>query len=343
MLGAESGAQLGAAADHQRGEVRAPQRRDARAQVPLLALLPDAALDEVRQQHELLRRDLHEIHPGGDGEDEVSLAGGARGPRRAIAPREGYFEREERENRLHHGPRSDLGRNRHGNFRSSDLTEAFYESGSHVFQISMAVCSMLYQLAIRQNEQEKIYQELCRVIPDPNTPLTHQTLEQCHYLKAFIKEVLRVYSTVIGNGRTLQEDTVICGYNIPKGIQVVFPTIVTGTMEEYCKNSDVFRPERWLKPSQGGTGETVHPFASLPYGYGARMCLGRRFADLEMQMLLAKVRLELLFRMFLDLISKSLLSAASVKQVGIQLRTVGLRSHVHVRARRKAQVQDDET
>lgn len=154
----------------------------------------------------------------------------------------------------------------------------------------MAVCSILYQLATRQPEQEKIFEELRRVLPDPDTPLTYQTLEQCHYLKAFIKEVFRVYSTVIGNGRTLQEDTVICGYNIPKGIQVVFPTIVTGTMEEYCKNSDVFRPERWLKKSQGGTEEAIHPFASLPYGYGARMCLGRRFADLEMQILLAKVK-----------------------------------------------------
>lgn len=99
----------------------------------------------------------------------------------------------------------------------------------------------------------------------------------------------RVYSTVIGNGRTLQEDTVICGYNIPKGIQVVFPTIVTGNMEEYCTNSSAFQPERWLKPNQGGSGGNIHPFASLPYGYGARMCLGRRFADLEMQILLAKV------------------------------------------------------
>lgn len=102
-------------------------------------------------------------------------------------------------------------------------------------------------------------------------------------------DVNRVYSTVIGNGRTLQEDTVICGYNIPKGIQVVFPTIVTGTMEKYCKNADTFQPERWLKTSQGGSGDVIHPFASLPYGYGARMCLGRRFADLEMQILLAKV------------------------------------------------------
>lgn len=81
----------------------------------------------------------------------------------------------------------------------------------------------------------------------------------------------------------------ICGYKIPKGIQVVFPTIVTGTMEEYCNDANAFRPERWLKTSQGGTGEYIHPFASLPYGYGARMCLGRRFADLEMQILLAKV------------------------------------------------------
>lgn len=94
---------------------------------------------------------------------------------------------------------------------------------------------------------------------------------------------------MIGNGRTLQEDTVICGYKIPKGIQVVFPTIVTGTMEEYCHDANSFRPERWLKVNQGGTGEYIHPFASLPYGYGARMCLGRRFADLEMQILLAKV------------------------------------------------------
>lgn len=57
--------------------------------------------------------------------------------------------------------------------------------------ISMAVCSILYQLATRPNEQEKLYEELKRVIPDPNTPLTFQTLEQCHYLKAFIKEVFR--------------------------------------------------------------------------------------------------------------------------------------------------------
>nr|UZE89823.1 cytochrome P450 CYP301A1 [Chrysoperla zastrowi sillemi] len=156
--------------------------------------------------------------------------------------------------------------------------------------ISMAVCSILYQLATRPEEQEKIHQELLKALPDPNTPLTSKHLEQVPYLKAFIKEVFRVYSTVIGNGRTLQQDLEICGYHVPKGIQCVFPTIITGNMEDYVTNASTFMPERWLsKHSENSSNNTIHPFASLPYGHGARMCLGRRFADLEMQILLAKV------------------------------------------------------
>ncbi|KAL9914288.1 putative cytochrome P450 301a1, mitochondrial [Glossina fuscipes fuscipes] len=155
--------------------------------------------------------------------------------------------------------------------------------------ISMAVCSILYQLATRPEEQHKIHKELKRLLPEPFTPLTINLLDQMHYLKGFIKEVLRMYSTVIGNGRTLQQDTVICGYRVPKGVQAVFPTLVTGNMEQYVTEAHIFRPERWLKPHQGGFEGNLHPFASLPYGYGARMCLGRRLADLEMQILLAKL------------------------------------------------------
>lgn len=61
----------------------------------------------------------------------------------------------------------------------------------------MAVCSILYQLATRPEEQEKLYEELKRVFPDPNTPLTIQLLDQCHYLKAFIKEVLRYIQKIL--------------------------------------------------------------------------------------------------------------------------------------------------
>jgi cytochrome P450 len=60
-------------------------------------------------------------------------------------------------------------------------------------------------------------------------------------------------------------------------------------MEKYCPEADKFIPERWLK-NEPQYSKRPHPFASLPFGYGPRMCIGRRFADLEMETLVAKVR-----------------------------------------------------
>jgi len=55
----------------------------------------------------------------------------------------------------------------------------------------MAVASILYQVATRPDEQEKLYQECKRVLPDANATLTSQDLENMPYLKAFVKEVFR--------------------------------------------------------------------------------------------------------------------------------------------------------
>lgn len=67
--------------------------------------------------------------------------------------------------------------------------------------------------------------------------------------------------------------------------QIVFQHYVISNSERYFKEPSKFLPERWLKTSR----ECHHPFASLPFGYGRRMCLGRRFADLELQTITAKV------------------------------------------------------
>lgn len=55
----------------------------------------------------------------------------------------------------------------------------------------MAVCSILYQLATRPEQQMKMYEELKRLIPDPNVPLTAKLLDEMVFVKAFIKEVFR--------------------------------------------------------------------------------------------------------------------------------------------------------
>jgi cytochrome P450 family 49 subfamily A len=71
---------------------------------------------------------------------------------------------------------------------------------------------------------------------------------------------------------------------------VVFQHYVISNLDHYFPQPDQFLPERWLKICyEDKQTQNHHPFASLPFGYGRRMCLGRRFADLEIQMAIAKV------------------------------------------------------
>lgn len=46
-----------------------------------------------------------------------------------------------------------------------------------------------------------------------------------------------------------------------------------------------FTPERFLKPNS----ETIVPFSYLPFGGGPRICIGQRFAIVEMKMAMAKL------------------------------------------------------
>ncbi|XP_076179671.1 putative cytochrome P450 301a1, mitochondrial [Ptiloglossa arizonensis] len=149
---------------------------------------------------------------------------------------------------------------------------------------SNAVASVLYQLALHPDKQDIVYKEVCNVLSDKDTQLAGRHLDQLKYLKACIKETLRMYPVVIGNGRCMTKDTIISGYRVPKGVQVVFQHYVISNLEKYFPRSKEFLPERWLQ-----TDSVRHSFASLPFGYGRRMCLGRRFADLEMLVVISKI------------------------------------------------------
>ncbi|XP_043485686.1 probable cytochrome P450 49a1 [Polistes fuscatus] len=149
---------------------------------------------------------------------------------------------------------------------------------------SNAVGSVLYQLATHPEKQDIAYNEICNILPLRDAPMEAVHLENLKYLKACIKETLRMYPVVIGNGRCMTKDTIISGYNVPKGVQVVFQHYVISNLDKYFPSSEEFIPERWLQDNG-----VLHAFASLPFGYGKRMCLGRRFAELEMIIVISKI------------------------------------------------------
>lgn len=153
---------------------------------------------------------------------------------------------------------------------------------------SVATTSILYQLSQNEEKQQKLFAELQRVMDTKDAKVTATTLEKIPYLRACIKETLRMYPVVLGNGRSLQSDTVISGYNVPKGTHVIFPHYVLSNTEEYFPEPEKFMPERWLKGDENYQDD-MHRYVSLPFGYGRRTCIGRRFADAELAILLAKI------------------------------------------------------
>jgi len=145
---------------------------------------------------------------------------------------------------------------------------------------------LLYHLADNPDKQEKLYQEICDVIgPDGN--ITEASLAKMKYLKACQTESQRMLPAAFGTSRRIQEDIVLGGYEIPKGTTLVRVGSVSSNDAANFENPDKFVPERWLRNSE--ERHSADSFANIPFGHGARSCIGRRFAQLELYVMMAKI------------------------------------------------------
>ena len=102
------------------------------------------------------------------------------------------------------------------------------------------------------------------------------------YLDAVIKETLRARPVVPVVARHLSAPAELGGYSIPAASTLMVSIYLIHTDPETYPEPDAFRPERFLDGTPDGA-------EWIPFGGGVRRCLGARFAELEMKVVLTQV------------------------------------------------------
>ncbi len=132
-----------------------------------------------------------------------------------------------------------------------------------------------YLLHKHPDKLDKLHQEL-----DPQPlDLEADALAKLPYLEAVINETLRLYPPIHVIHRRLAKPMKLMGYDLPAGVVVAAGAYATHRLPSIYPEPERFLPERFLD-------KTYSPFEFLPWGGGARRCLGAAFAMYEMKIVL---------------------------------------------------------
>ncbi|WP_138497309.1 cytochrome P450 [Nostoc sp. PA-18-2419] len=127
--------------------------------------------------------------------------------------------------------------------------------------------------------RQKLLQELDSLgnNPDPNT------IFKLPYLNAVCCETLRIYPVgILTFPRTVTTPFSLGNYKLEPDTIIIGSIYLTHHREDIYPQPQQFKPERFLE-------HQFSPYEYLPFGGGARRCIGLAFAQLEMKLALAKI------------------------------------------------------
>jgi cytochrome P450 len=140
--------------------------------------------------------------------------------------------------------------------------------------------SMTYELARHPAWQERVRDE-SRALGKEQVEF--EDLDRLPALGLVMKETLRRYPPLPVIPRVATEEFEFGGYRIPAGSMVVIAPIHTHHMEEWWPDPFRFDPERFA-PERAEDDQHSHVW--VPFGGGPHHCLGLRFAETQVKLVM---------------------------------------------------------
>lgn len=137
--------------------------------------------------------------------------------------------------------------------------------------------SMTYELARNPDWQERVRAESESLGKEQ---MEFEDLERLQSLTWVMKETLRRYPALPVIPRIATADFEFDGYRIERDTMVVVSPIHTHHMEDWWPQPFRFDPERF-SPSRAEDEQHTHVW--IPFGGGAHLCIGFRFAEVQIK------------------------------------------------------------
>jgi len=141
---------------------------------------------------------------------------------------------------------------------------------------------VLYALTMNPDVQEELYQSIQEEVKGD---LTYDAAKKLKFVDAVIKETQRFYTIAPFLIRECDEDTVVKGIQIEKGIQVFFNLEAIHMNEQFYKEPKVFNPHRF----DGHESNTLQDEHWYGFGNGPRACPAVRWAFLAMKIMIVNI------------------------------------------------------
>lgn len=181
---------------------------------------------------------------------------------------------------------------------AASMVAEFATAGSHT--TNQLLSWAMYEVCCNPEVEQELVRQLDAHFADrsPTDSLTLEDMTQLEYVNGVWNEALRLHSVGAGTVKRNTADVTLKGSGtfIPKGSTIIPHHDRVHTEEEFWKDANAFKPERWMA-DESGRKMRHRPGTFVPFALGAHSCAGRFLADYEGPLILAELFRRFKFRL----------------------------------------------